>query len=132
MSHNVTQDNVWPVLDGLHLFSGQHRLKASFSNNGTSPCQQKLCQPQRQLGSATVLAVDDSRALKHSVCVCVGGGSSVLVAVPGFPPQFALKQPVIHCFPLLPLLSCCWPELGALPIHLLKICFACTEAPVML
>lgn len=67
MSHNVKQDNVCPVLHVQQLFSGQGRLKASFSDNGPSPCQQKQCQPWCQLGTAPVLAVDDSRALKHNV-----------------------------------------------------------------
>lgn len=110
MSHNVTQDNVYPVLDAQRLFSGQGRPKASFSNNGPSPCQQKQCQPRCQLGVAPMLAVDDSRALKHNVG---GGGVPVYRRLCQDFHQFALKQPVIHGALLLTLLSCCRSKLGA-------------------
>lgn len=87
MSHNVTQDNMYPALNVPQLFSGQCGLKALLSNNGPSPCQQKQCQSQCQLGMAPMLAVDDSRALKHNVGVPVCRRLCQDFC------QFALKQP---------------------------------------
>lgn len=113
---------MYPVLDVQQLFSGQGRLKASFSNNGLSPCQQKPCQSQCQLGMAPMLAVDNSRASKHNVCVCVvffSGGVPVYRWLCQDFHQFAFKQPVTHCTLLLPLLSCCWSKLGASPENFL-------------
>lgn len=67
MSNNVKRCTVLHVQQPL---SGRWKLKASFSDNGPSPCQLKPCQPRCQFGTALVLALDDSRALKHNV----GGG----------------------------------------------------------
>ena len=83
--HTMSQDNVYPVLDVQQLFSGQARPKASFSNNGLSPCQQKRCQPRCQLGTGPRVSSGWFKGIKAQ---CWGGG--------GVPPEFALKQPVVH------------------------------------
>lgn len=136
MSYNVTQDNTNPALGEQRLFSGQGRLKASFSNNCLSPCQQKQCQPLCQLGRDPVLAVDDSRALKHNVRGRRWGRG---VPVYRWPCQvfhrFASKQLVIHDAPFLPLLSCC-RSLGGAPsgrvaLHAQKLP-SCFNVPYLL
>ncbi|KAK2822058.1 hypothetical protein Q5P01_022123 [Channa striata] len=63
---NRMEDNVGPVLDVQQLFLGQERLKASSSNNSHHHANRSSASHGASLAQPSVLAVDDSRALKHN------------------------------------------------------------------